>query len=119
MKDRRKENRKKGFTLVELLIVVAIIAILSAVAIPQYTKYKRKAAASAATGQIASCMSELAAAYADDSTVTTWNCDVDGNTCGLTLDPATGDITGSCNPSVKGIALTCSITNNTVECTPQ
>lgn len=32
-------NRPKGFTLVELMITVAIVAILSAVAIPSYQQY--------------------------------------------------------------------------------
>jgi type IV pilus assembly protein PilE len=34
---------KKGFTLVELMIVVAIVAILVALALPSYTRYIRKA----------------------------------------------------------------------------
>ena len=40
MKKIRKSN--KGFTLVELIIVVAIIAILTAVAAPQYIKYVQR-----------------------------------------------------------------------------
>ena len=40
MKKFRKNN--KGFTLVELIIVVAIIAVLSAVLVPQYIQYVEK-----------------------------------------------------------------------------
>ena len=47
-----KIKLKKGFTLVEIMIVVAIIAILAAVAIPNFVKYRRNS-------QAAACVSNL------------------------------------------------------------
>ena len=37
-----KQRMKKGFTLVEIMIVVAIIAILAAIAIPNFVKYRKE-----------------------------------------------------------------------------
>ena len=64
-----KKKNNKGFTLVELVIVIAILAILVGILAPQYTKYVEKSRKSAD----ASNMDELVKAvqvYAVDNAVT-------------------------------------------------
>ena len=53
MKFKQLIGSKKGFSLVELMIVVAIIGILSAVAIPNFARFQRKARQSEVKGNLA------------------------------------------------------------------
>ncbi|WP_275424680.1 type IV pilin protein [Marinobacterium sediminicola] len=45
-------NRAKGFTLIEMMIVVAIIGIVSSIALPAYLDYTRRAANNACMGEV-------------------------------------------------------------------
>ena len=48
IKARSKKQKKNGFTLIELMVVVAIVGVLSAVALPQLTKAQDRAKSAAA-----------------------------------------------------------------------
>ena len=64
-------NKKKGFTLAELLIVVAIIAVLVGVAIPVFTRQMEKAKESTDMANIRSCYATATTGYLADGTEVT------------------------------------------------
>ena len=58
-----KKNNKKGFTLAELLIVVAIIAVLVAIAIPIFNSQLEKSRDSVSIANLRTAYAEAAAEY--------------------------------------------------------
>jgi type IV pilus assembly protein PilA len=69
----RKEGQK-GFTLIELMIVIAIIGILAAIAIPQFVSYRQKGYNTQAKGELKSLYTACQAYFADNPAAS-GNCD--------------------------------------------
>jgi type IV pilus assembly protein PilA len=64
----RKKN-KKGFTLLELMIVIAIISILTAIAIPQFSSYRKRAYMTATKSDVKNAHIALQNYISEHSTV--------------------------------------------------
>jgi prepilin-type N-terminal cleavage/methylation domain-containing protein len=60
------KNNKKGFTLIELMIVVAIIGILAAIAIPKFADLINKSKEGATKGALSSVRSAINVYYGDN-----------------------------------------------------
>jgi type IV pilus assembly protein PilA len=76
------KHLQKGFTLIELMIVVAIIGILAAVAIPAYQDYIARSQVSEAVNLLGSGKTPFAEYYADKGVWPPSTSDVMGNTSG-------------------------------------
>lgn len=83
LSQRRKQQRRnetEAFTLVELMIVVAVIGLLSAVALPQYLQARAAAEAGARIGETIGTAKECATAVAAGGLGLPANCNSTGTT---------------------------------------
>jgi type IV pilus assembly protein PilA len=116
---------QKGFTLIELMIVVAIIGILAAVALPAYQDYTVRAKMSEVILAASACRTSITEIYQSGNSITqaanNWGCEVTTNTTGGAskyVSTIVTDINGKVTVTVQGFPASTAINSTVVTLVP-
>jgi type IV pilus assembly protein PilE len=103
-------SRNHGFTLIEVMVTLAIIAILSAVALPSYTGYVQRSRVPAGLEALSSYATRMEQRYQDTGCYAN-TCAPVGANCALAV-PAPKDFTVTCELANNGQNYTATATGS-------
>ena len=107
MKQLARRSRASGFTLIELMIVVAIIGILAAIALPAYQDYTKRAKMSEAILAASACRTTITEIYQAGSSASApgangWGCENSAGSASKYVNTITTTADGVVTVTMRG-----------------